>query len=101
MSSSQRIFITGATGYIGGHTITRLLEKYPEFEANITVLVRDENQKKMVTDRWSNIRCVIGTLDDTELLKSEAAKHEIVLRKCQNSKLRHIIYKWNFRNCLS
>jgi nucleoside-diphosphate-sugar epimerase len=79
MSTSQRVFVTGISGYIGGHVVARIMEQHPEW--NIAALVRTKEQKEIVLKRWPSIEAVIGDLDDKELLISEALKSDVVLRK--------------------
>jgi nucleoside-diphosphate-sugar epimerase len=76
--SSLRVFITGVSGYLGGHTTMRIIEKHPEWKT--AVLVRNEEQKQLVLARWPNVEAVIGDLDSRELLIAQASKADIVLR---------------------
>jgi nucleoside-diphosphate-sugar epimerase len=78
-SSSPRIFVTGVSGYIGGHTVSLLAQKHPEY--TLTLLVRDESQKINVQSRWPDAEIVIGDLDSSELLINVASKSDVVLRK--------------------
>lgn len=63
----KNILVTGATGYIGGRLITRLIEK----EYNVTCLVRD---KSRVSGRWPKAKIVEGDIHKfdsiTESLKN-------------------------------
>ncbi|RDW91574.1 hypothetical protein BP5796_02739 [Coleophoma crateriformis] len=77
-SSAQRVFVTGAAGYLGGNTVLRLLEKHPD--ANLALLVRDESQGKILSSYWPNVEIVQGSLDDVELMRREAAKSDVVLQ---------------------
>lgn len=74
----QRVFVTGATGYIGGHTADILINTHPEFQ--IVALVRNEEQAAALIDKWPGTTTVIGTLDDDKILQEEAAKADVVLR---------------------
>lgn len=76
---SPRIFITGATGYIGGHTTGVLVAAHPEYQ--VVALVRNEEQATKLKSQWPNVMTVIGTLDDEKVLKEESAKADVVLRK--------------------
>ncbi|KAL2073845.1 hypothetical protein VTL71DRAFT_11171 [Oculimacula yallundae] len=49
MSFSPRIFVTGVSGYVGGHTVVRVIEKHPEW--TIVALVRNEEQDAIVHSR--------------------------------------------------
>jgi uncharacterized protein YbjT (DUF2867 family) len=76
---TPRIFVTGATGYIGGHTTGELITAHPEYQ--IVTLVRNEEQAAMLQAHWPAITTVIGTLDDDKVIKEESAKANVVLRK--------------------
>lgn len=78
--AAPRVFVTGVSGYLGGHTVMRIMEKHPEW--NIVVLVRSEEQKTIVEARWPKIEVVIGDLDNRELLIEEGSKADVVLRMC-------------------
>lgn len=78
MSASPRIFVTGVSGYVGGHTVMRVIEKHPEW--TIVALVRNEEQDKIVHARWPKIETIIGDLDDKELMIKEGSKADVVLR---------------------
>ncbi|KAG4411878.1 hypothetical protein IFR04_014995 [Cadophora malorum] len=78
MSASPRIFVTGVSGYVGGHTVMRVIEKHPEW--TIAALVRNKEQSDIVKARWSKIETVIGDLDDKELMIKEGSKADVVLQ---------------------
>ncbi|KAJ3511866.1 hypothetical protein NMY22_g15510 [Coprinellus aureogranulatus] len=72
------IFLTGATGYIGGSVLTRLLS-HPRSETfRITVLVRAP--EKATQFRKMGIQAVVGTYEDLDLLKQHASKSDIVIQ---------------------
>ncbi|KAJ5352699.1 hypothetical protein N7452_001673 [Penicillium brevicompactum] len=75
---SPRIFITGGTGYIGGHTTGVLLAAHPEYQ--LVALVRNEEQATKLKSQWPTITTVVGTLDDDKLIKEESAKANVVLQ---------------------
>ena len=79
MSSSPRVLVTGVSGYVGGHTVMRIMEQQPEW--HVVLLVRNEEQKKIVLARWPKAEIVIGDLDDRELMISEGSKADVILRK--------------------
>lgn len=79
MSTSPRIFVTGVSGYVGGHTVMRVTEKHPEW--SIAALVRNQEQSDIVKARWPKIETVIGDLDDKELMIKEGSKADVVLRE--------------------
>ena len=73
-----KIFLTGATGYIGGDVLYQLHQRYPDFE--YTLLIRSEDKAKQVLSAYPNARVVIGGNDNSELLEREAARADIVIR---------------------
>ncbi|KAK3627753.1 hypothetical protein LTR56_000253 [Elasticomyces elasticus] len=78
-----KIFITGVTGYIAGDTFSVLQDKHPEYE--YTALVRTDEKADIIKKAYPSTRTVIGDLDDSELLKKEASKADIVLHAADAS----------------
>ncbi|KAF2498522.1 NAD(P)-binding protein [Lophium mytilinum] len=74
---SPRIFITGVTGYIGGHQLGPLLTAHPEYK--VAALVRNEAQAKAVKAAYPAVETVLGDLDNDQVLRSEAGKADVVL----------------------
>ncbi|KAJ4348942.1 hypothetical protein N0V95_005027 [Ascochyta clinopodiicola] len=72
-----KLFITGATGYIGGDALYAVANTYPDLE--ITALVRNSDKGAKVASQYAKVRLVYGDLDSTELLTTEASKANIVL----------------------
>jgi nucleoside-diphosphate-sugar epimerase len=72
-----KLFLVGATGYIGGDALHEIVQKHPEYE--IVCLVRDSDQGALVASQYEKIRLVYGNLDSVELLELEARKADIVL----------------------
>ncbi|KAK4574444.1 hypothetical protein LTR86_001285 [Recurvomyces mirabilis] len=73
-----KIFITGATGYIGGDTLHNLYAKHPDHQ--YTALVRTKDKAAIVEKAYPNVQIVIGDLDNSELLEEQASKANVVLR---------------------
>ena len=69
----------GVTGYITGDALYALMKKHPEFE--YAALVRSEPSAKRVSEAFPNVRIVIGSLDDADVVKKEAAWADLVLGK--------------------
>lgn len=69
---------TGVTGYIAGDALSTIYAKHPDFE--YAALVRTEEKASLVRKAYPSIRIVLGGLDDSDLLKREAAEADIVLR---------------------
>jgi nucleoside-diphosphate-sugar epimerase len=69
----MKIFVTGATGYIGGSVAERLVAAGHE----VSGLVRSENKIPLLKER--GIRPVSGTLDDDEILAGAANAADAVI----------------------
>ncbi|KXN91706.1 hypothetical protein AN958_12558 [Leucoagaricus sp. SymC.cos] len=74
--SKIQIFTTGATGYIGGSILDRLLAHpdRPAFE--ITTLVRSEEKARAL--KFFGLRPVVGSFQDLSLLEGLAADADII-----------------------
>ncbi|KAF2714964.1 NAD(P)-binding protein [Pleomassaria siparia CBS 279.74] len=72
-----KLFITGATGYIGGDALYAIASAYPNL--SITAMVRNSDKGAKVASQYPKIRLVYGNLDSTELITTEASKADIVL----------------------
>lgn len=72
------IFITGASGYIGGHTVNLIIKEHPTW--NVTVLVRSNKQARIIRQRWSTIDIVVGNLEDHALISKHSGSADVVLR---------------------
>ncbi|KAF6812759.1 hypothetical protein CMUS01_12979 [Colletotrichum musicola] len=85
---SVNILITGATGYIGGSVLTRLLGSGMMFRknANFTALVRKQEQADLLSTKGVN-GVVFAGLDDTEVLRKQASQHDIVINTASASHL--------------
>ncbi|KAF4954273.1 hypothetical protein FSARC_12183 [Fusarium sarcochroum] len=78
-----KVFLTGATGYIGGDVLYVLNQNHPDFEYSL--LVRTEEKAKKVTAAYPKARVVIGGLDDAELVEREAGWADIVVHTADSS----------------
>ncbi|EEU36639.1 uncharacterized protein NECHADRAFT_86561 [Fusarium vanettenii 77-13-4] len=70
-----KIFLTGATGYIGGDGLHTLVKAHPEYE--ITALVRSKEKGDLVTSQYPSVKLVYGDLDDFDLLAEQVSKADI------------------------
>ncbi|KAI4101978.1 MAG: hypothetical protein L6R37_004694 [Teloschistes peruensis] len=75
---APKLFVTGATGYIGGDALYALTQKHPN-DYDIAVLVRNSDKGAQVASQYSSIRLVYGDLDSANVLEEEAKKADIVL----------------------
>ncbi|KAI1154665.1 hypothetical protein F4825DRAFT_153433 [Nemania diffusa] len=78
-----KIFITGVTGYIAGDALYVLARKYPDLE--YAALVRGEEGAARVRAAYPAVRVVLGSLDDAEVLRREAAWADLVLHAADAS----------------
>ncbi|RPD64771.1 NAD-P-binding protein [Lentinus tigrinus ALCF2SS1-6] len=79
MSSDRlTIFYTGATGYIGGSVLQRILKHPRASTFDITVLVRDAKKAKMLESKFG-LKVVQGSLEDTDKLTEESENAHIVI----------------------
>ncbi|KAL8653039.1 MAG: hypothetical protein Q9226_004010, partial [Calogaya cf. arnoldii] len=76
------IFVTGATGYIGGDALYQLMKSTKQYE--VAALVQNSEKGAQVASQYPSIRLVYGNLDSAELLEEEARKADIVLH-CANA----------------
>lgn len=78
-----KVFITGATGYIGGDALATLVARHPEF--TYSVLVRDAKKAEQVKNQYPKVQVVLGNLDDSSILERESAAADIVLHTADAS----------------
>jgi N-acetyl-gamma-glutamylphosphate reductase len=74
-----KIFLTGATGYIGGDALHILTTNHPEWE--ITCLVRNSDKGAKVVKDYASVKLVYGDLDSVDLIEAESKKADLVLSK--------------------
>ncbi|KAF2169250.1 hypothetical protein M409DRAFT_52516 [Zasmidium cellare ATCC 36951] len=70
-----RIFVTGATGYIGGTVLDSLVTRHPEY--SITVLLR--NVPERFAEQYPNVRIVHGDYDSADVIIDAVSKVDIVI----------------------
>lgn len=71
----RRVFVTGATGLLGGHLVEALLSR----EAHVVCLVRDwEPRARLIEEGWiERVSQVRGGLEDLAVLERAVNEHEI------------------------
>ncbi|RBR26897.1 uncharacterized protein FIESC28_00323 [Fusarium coffeatum] len=72
-----RIFLTGASGYIGGDVLHQLLKSHREYR--VRALVRDASKGAAITKVFKQVEIVNGGLDDTDIIAQEAKEADIVI----------------------
>ncbi|KIJ63834.1 hypothetical protein HYDPIDRAFT_40854 [Hydnomerulius pinastri MD-312] len=76
MSTKTQVFFTGATGYIGGAVLLRLLD-HPTFASSeITALLR--KAEKVPAFESIGVKTVLGSNSDLDLLEKQASQSDIV-----------------------
>ncbi|OBS26175.1 hypothetical protein FPOA_00117 [Fusarium poae] len=76
------IFLTGASGYVGGQLLHELTKTHPEY--TIAALVRDSHAAETIAQAYPKVRIVLGDLDNSALLEREASEANIVLNVASN-----------------
>ncbi|KXS93605.1 hypothetical protein AC578_2999 [Pseudocercospora eumusae] len=71
-----KLFVTGATGYIGGDALYAIVTAHPDYE--ITALVRNTDKGGKVAAQFASVRLVYGDLDSTALIEEESRAADIV-----------------------
>ncbi|KAI8231097.1 hypothetical protein K4K55_006331 [Colletotrichum sp. SAR 10_96] len=77
--ASPKVFITGATGYIGGDFLYTAYHSHPEW--SFSALVRNQEKAEILQEAFPNVRLVLGDLDSTDVLREEALVADIVLQR--------------------
>lgn len=70
---------TGASGYIGGDVLHVLKTAHPEYECS--VLIRDSANAASVSEKYPDVRVVLGDLDSASLIEQEAGRADVVVSK--------------------
>ncbi|TEA15276.1 Uncharacterized protein C8034_v002697 [Colletotrichum sidae] len=78
-----KIFLTGATGCIGGDALYQIHQKHPEYE--YALLIRTEDKAKKVLEQYPKARIVLGGLDDSDTLEREASWADVVIHTADSS----------------
>ncbi|PMD54419.1 NAD(P)-binding protein [Hyaloscypha bicolor E] len=73
--AAKKVFITGATGFIGGSVLNKLLEKHPQLE--ITALLRSPSSA--FSAKYSSVEGVKGSFDDFGIIEKAAHEADIVI----------------------
>ncbi|KAL4974043.1 hypothetical protein BDW66DRAFT_153209 [Aspergillus desertorum] len=77
-----RVFLLGATGYIGGEVLHALQNTHPQYE--IAALIRNAKKAGDVVAAYPRVRVVSGDLDDASVIEEEAKKSDIVIHAASN-----------------
>jgi nucleoside-diphosphate-sugar epimerase len=83
--SNLRILFIGATGYIGGSILSRLLQHPKRETFDITVLIRSAAKAKDFES--FGLKTVIGSLDDLDSLERLASESDVVFQSADSDNL--------------
>ncbi|ABN68733.1 dehydrogenase [Scheffersomyces stipitis CBS 6054] len=76
----SKVFITGATGYIGGQVLYELLNNKDGRKYDVTALVRSQQKaEKLLIGTNNQISTVIGSLDDVDFIKQQVEANDIII----------------------
>jgi NADPH:quinone reductase-like Zn-dependent oxidoreductase len=70
----KQVFMTGATGYIGGSVLYELIQNHKD-KYSVTAMVRSANSAKMV--EAIGAKAVIGTYDKPEALVNAVIEYDV------------------------
>ncbi|KAI6012080.1 hypothetical protein BKA83DRAFT_676974 [Pisolithus microcarpus] len=77
-TDKRTIFFTGATGYVGGTVLARLVD-HPTFaNSEFTLLIRPSKKDKVSTLHSLGFKTVLGSYDDLDILEEQASKADII-----------------------
>ncbi|KAM0332201.1 hypothetical protein ACHAQA_002476 [Verticillium albo-atrum] len=85
-----KVFLTGASGYIGGDLLSQLRKRHPDYI--IRALIRDQKVAGDLEEAGlgGNFHVVLGSLDDTDVVSREAAGADIILNLAQTGHLKSV-----------
>ncbi|KII89888.1 hypothetical protein PLICRDRAFT_40070 [Plicaturopsis crispa FD-325 SS-3] len=87
MSSTIDIFLTGATGYIGGTVLTRLLQHPKAAQFRIRALIRNKDKAALIASKYPSVTPIIGANQDLQLLEDAAASADIIVSAADSDDL--------------
>ncbi|KAF2009725.1 NAD(P)-binding protein [Aaosphaeria arxii CBS 175.79] len=73
-----KVFLTGATGFVGGDFLHRFASSAASKYA-ISALVRNADKAQQISSQYPSVKVVQGDLDDSQLVEKEARNADIVL----------------------
>jgi nucleoside-diphosphate-sugar epimerase len=85
MSTTKiNIFLTGATGYIGGSLLTALLQHPNASNFCITALIRGDNERVQKLASL-NVKTLLGSNESFEILEKAASESDVVIHTSNSS----------------
>ncbi|KAK2596020.1 hypothetical protein N8I77_013531 [Diaporthe amygdali] len=73
----MKVFLTGATGYIGGDVLASIARQFPS--ASITALVRDTARAKPIADKYPHVQLQQGDLDSADLIEATVKETDVII----------------------
>ncbi|PYH44078.1 uncharacterized protein BP01DRAFT_366795 [Aspergillus saccharolyticus JOP 1030-1] len=83
-----KIFLTGASGYIGGDVLHALRSALPQ--CDYSVLLRDEAKAAKIQAAYPDVRVVMGDLDATATIEKEASQADIVVHAASTNHIKSV-----------
>jgi nucleoside-diphosphate-sugar epimerase len=83
-STRPRVLFFGATGYIGGSVLGRLIQHPAGTSYDIVAYLRKEDKAKVLVEQL-RINAIIGTLEDSDKIENAAADADIVIHTAESA----------------
>ncbi|KAH7155415.1 hypothetical protein B0J13DRAFT_618865 [Dactylonectria estremocensis] len=80
---TAKVFLTGATGFIGGAVLAQLHDDHPDYD--LTLFVRNEERGRPIAAKYPNVSFVYGNLDDSAVIEKAAAEADIVIHTANSA----------------
>ncbi|KAF5662292.1 nucleoside diphosphate sugar epimerase [Fusarium heterosporum] len=80
---APKIFLTGATGFVGGTILSTIHESYPNYE--YTLLVRSKDRAKPIAENYPDAKFVYGHHDSTDVIEKAASEADIVIHTAESA----------------
>ncbi|RAK96009.1 uncharacterized protein BO80DRAFT_459385 [Aspergillus ibericus CBS 121593] len=83
-----RIFLTGASGYIGGDVLYALKSAFPGLQ--YTALLRDQDKAHAISKVYPDVRVISGDLDSSSILEEQAREADIVIHTASSNHIKSV-----------
>jgi len=83
-STTINIFLTGATGYIGGSILTALLQHPNASNFNISAIIRGDNER-INKLKSLNVTPIVGSNDSFEIIEKAAKESHVVIHTANSA----------------
>jgi hypothetical protein len=88
---ASNAFILGATGFVGRHTLSALARATPNLHLHCLMRNATVQRIAVLENLNSNVEVVEGTLEDSTLITSEAAKADIVINVASSDHMASVV----------